>query len=124
MMASLPPLVPPPRKRHYTEMRQPPSSMHEIASVLLAAKLERSNGVIMPGDRASVESKLMAVLIAMKPNTPMHKRLQLPSLVKKLERMLLRVASSKEECMDPATMLPRLQAVHSFRQAKRQRIVY
>ncbi|ETV99624.1 hypothetical protein H310_08274 [Aphanomyces invadans] len=105
----------------------PTGRINDLASILGTTKIHDEDpdakliDNIQPGDRESVQKKLMAVLIALKPNTPVQKRVQLPSLVKKLETILLRLAHSKDEYMDPTTILPRLQAVHNFRLAKRQR---
>ncbi|KAF0696768.1 Aste57867_12489 [Aphanomyces stellatus] len=119
--AFLPPLAPKMLKRAHTDLLP---SMDDISSLLMTTKLEMSKSIVenvLPRDRDSVQAKLIAVLIASKPNTPMHMRQQLPSLAKKLEAILLRVAKSKAEYMDPATIMGRLQAVHGARQAKRRR---
>ncbi|CAK4084272.1 unnamed protein product [Aphanomyces euteiches] len=124
LKTTLPPLAPTVQtlKRSYADTIR--HSIDDITSLLLTTQLKEEQGVLAEkvhvSDRDSVQKKLVAVLIAARPNTPVHMRMQLPLLAKKLDSILLRLAKTKAEYMDPSTLLGRLQEVRTMRQAKKQ----
>ncbi|KAF0698826.1 Aste57867_10575 [Aphanomyces stellatus] len=84
---------------------------------LLLPRVLRSppSNTVSRHDRRRVQTRIVHLLLARRPDAPPRLRRKLPMLAAKIETILFQCATTRDDFMNPSTLMFRVAQVHTIR---------